>query len=735
MQKFKLMLVVALLCFTQLAFSQKSTLVGKISIKSDNSSLPGTNIYLMGTTLGTVSNNKGKYQIKNITPGNYKLVVSFSGYKRIIKQITLKKGITSMNFKLVPTVRALGQVVVTGTGTAHHLKSAPILTELINKKDIEAVSSSDFSDMLTRISPSIDITPGAMGSFLTLNGLSNDFIVILIDGKRAYGDIGGNIDLNRINIGEIDHIEIVKGASSLLYGSDAISGVINIITKHSHRKFNMSNYSRYSKYGTFNQNNNLALNFGRLSSISNIGFKQSNGWQLTPYDIKVSKKTKKEELIKTDAMSQNAYRTNTYSQKLNYNITKKLSIYANGSYYLNDYIYPLTVKKYSFYHKNISYNLGAKFLLHNKDYISVDYNNGNYKYYHKYNQEYKNYTLGQKSLQYNQNMNNLRVKYINSFSKSNKLTLGVDYLKEKLESQDRLDSDNDKAKIYTLATYAQDEIKIIKNLDIVAGIRYIHNEEFGNSFTPKISALYKLNKFNFRATYGIGFKAPTLKELHYKYSRRGTMYLGNIDLDPQKSKYSSFGIEYHNKRSNISVTAYRNDVNDLINYKILPLNDEDIANNIKHKKQQINIDKTRSQGIDIIFDTKLVSGFTLGGAYSYVDARNRKTRNVLDRVAFNYATLNLGYSHSWKEYKLRANFSGRIQSKKHYINADNGKEYNLWKLTTNHEFTNKLGINFILTAGIDNIFDYVDDAPYSKHRGTFNPGRTFFVGINFNISR
>jgi len=735
MQKFKLVLIALFLCFTQLANAQKSTLVGKISIKSDNTSLPGTNIYFMGTTLGTVSNNNGEFQIKNITPGNYKLVVSFSGYKRIIKEITLKKGKTSMDFQLVPTSKSLGQVVVTGTGTSHHLKSAPISTELINKKDIQAVSSSDFSDMLTKISPSIDITPSAMGSFLTLNGLSNDFIVILIDGERAYGDVGGNIDLNRINIGEIDHIEIVKGASSLLYGSDAISGVINIITKHSHRKFNLSNYSRYSKYSTYNQNNNLTLNFGKIASITNIGYKKSNGWQLTPYDIEKNSKTGEEELVETDAMSQNAYRTNTYSQKLVYNITRKLSVYAKADYYLNDYIYPTSIKKYNLYHKDISYTLGAKFLLHDRDYISIDYKNDRYKYYHKYNQDYKTYNVGQKSLEYEQGMGNLKLKYINSFSRSNKFTLGFDYLNEKLESQDRLDSENDKADVYTLAAYAQDEISIISNLSIVAGLRYINNKEFGSSFTPKISALYKLNKFNFRTTYGIGFKAPTLKELHYKYFVRSTMYLGNIDLDPQKSRYSSFGVEYHNKKSNISITAYRNDVNDLINYKSLELSNEDIANKIKYKKLQINIDKTRSQGIDIIFNTELIYGFTLAGGYSYVDARNRKTGAVLDRVAFNYATLNLGYHHSSTNYNFSANFSGRMQSKKHYVDSNNGKGYNIWKLTTNQEFKDTLGITFMLTAGIDNVFDYVDDVPYSKHRGTFNPGRTFFVGINFNISK
>lgn len=738
MQKIKLMVLAILLCSAQIVFAQNGILKGKITQASDNTPLPGTHIYFVGTTLGTAANGDGTYQIKHIKPGEYELIVSFEGLKRIKKQVTIKAGENVMDFAMLPATRRLGEVVVTGTGTAHHLKSAPVPTELISKKDIKAVSATNISDLLINVSPSFDITPGAMGSFLTLNGLDNDFILILVDGKRMYGDIGGNIDLNRLNVGEIEKIEVVKGASSLLYGSNAIAGVVNIITKKSARKINFTNSSRYSKYATFNQSNTLSLNLGRLSSTTSFGFKQSDGWQLSPYERKLNKKTKKYELKETEAQNQAAYKTNTYSQRLSYNVTEKLSVYAEGSYYQNDRYYPQSVKKYGYFYKDINYGAGAKYLLRKRDFISIDYHTDNYKYYYKYNQDYSNkkkkisYNAGDKLKQYDQQMDNVQMKYVHTFSHNNKLTVGADYMNEKMESKGRLIKE--KVDAYTLAGYAQEELRFFDNLDIVAGIRVVKHKEFGSNITPKISALYRLNKFNFRGTYGLGFKAPTLKEMYFNWFMRGKLYMGNTNLKPQKSKYASVGAEYQGKHGMISVSIYRNDVDDLIGYKKVALQPGDAKKKIKLRKQHTNISETRAQGIDVIFNAKLGAGFTLGGGYSYVDARDRETHQVLDRVAYHYGNVNLGYAHQWKKYGFKANIIGRMQSKKHY-EEDDAAAYNLWKLTTSHSFNTPFGAKLELLAGVDNIFDYVDDAPYGMHHGTINPGRTFFVGININFSK
>ncbi|WP_421920778.1 TonB-dependent receptor [Marinifilum sp.] len=706
--------------------AQNAVLKGVVTQKDNQQAMPGANVYFSGTTKGTATNNKGEYKIKNLKPGDYDLVVSFSGFSRQKHKITIKEGLNVLNFAMEESKSQLGEIVVTGTGTAHHLKTAPVQTELISKKTIASIGASDFNDLMMNVSPSFDFNPGTMGSFMTINGLGNDFILVLVDGKRMYGDVGGNNDLNRINPDDVERIEVVKGASSLLYGSDAIAGVVNIITEKSKQKVNVSNTSRIREYRTYQQSNTVDLNLGKFSWNGNFNHKRSDGWQLSPFEID------DDELVETEAKAQNKYKDKTFSQCLTFRATDKLEVYAGNSYYEKDMYRPQSVGKYGYHFTDKTFEVGAKYLLNKRDYLSVDYNYDRFRYYYRYNQEYKDYMPGDKSINNDQRMNNVRFKFVKEISKNNKLTIGEDYLEEKMVSN-RLKEG--RAESHTISVYAQDEMTFFDKLNIVAGARVVKHKEFGSAFTPKVSLLYKLDQFNFRGTYGYGFKAPTLRELYYAYEKRGNLFLGNTDLDPQKSQFSSLGVEFHNSFLTASITGYINNVDDLIAYETIDLEPDDADNGIKRRRQHYNVDESRSQGIDFLMNAKLGAGFTLGGGYSYVDAKDETTGEKLDGVAENYGNVRLAYDRSWKGYSFSANIIGRIQDEKSYDNGeDNAKGYDLWKFTTNHRFLN-MG-SFIIEAqlGVDNIFDQIDDSPYGSHYGTINPGRTFFAGITINFA-
>ena len=136
----------------------------------------------------------------------------------------------------------LNEVVITGTGTEHYLKDAPVQTEVITSKALEQYQARSIDDLLSGLSPSLTFHDGDMGSHIQLNGLNNDYILIMINGKRMNGDVGGQNDLNQLNPANIERIEIVKGAASSLYGSDAIAGVINIITKRNREKMELTTH-------------------------------------------------------------------------------------------------------------------------------------------------------------------------------------------------------------------------------------------------------------------------------------------------------------------------------------------------------------------------------------------------------------------------------------------------------------------------------------------------------------
>ena len=731
-----------LLLLSQSLIAQVGTLSGQVSESNGKEALIGANVYILGTTVGAATNGNGAYKLRKLKVGEYEIIVSYSGYKRLKQIVQIKEGKNNLDFHLLKSESELGEVVITGTGTPHHLKSTPVQTELINRRAIQEISGRTLDETLAGVSPSFDFNPGSMGAFMTLNGLSNKYILVLVDGKRLYGDIGGNIDLNRISPESIDRIEIVKGASSSLYGSEAMAGVINIITKKSKNKINIENNTRVGEYNDWQQRNSIDLNLGRFSTTSTFAHKESNGWQLSDYGLKKNKKTKQIDTVLTDAKAVNKFSDYEFKQEVKFAATSKLSLRALVSKYDKDVEYPLSVKKYGYKHDNLGYSFGAKYLLAKKSYLSLDYNSDRYKYYYNYNQDNisksKSKELlnkkGEEVLQKEQERNDLNLKAVLDVNKYNKLTFGSEYVNEKYESDRLVNGTNVEA--YTVSAFAQDEIKIAKDFIIYAGLRYTKHEQFGHSFSPKISALYKLKDINFRGAYAKGFKAPDLKELYYSYEKRHTLYLGNVNLKPQKNDYYSLSAEYIVKGMTLSISTYINDLTDMIAYREIETTPEDAANKVKTTKEHYNIGKARTQGVDIMFNVHLGAGFTVGGGYSYVDAKNEVEDIRLNGVAQNYATARLAWRHNWNNYSLNATLSGRIQDDKFYNDTHpNAQGYDLWKLTTTHHFADLGAFSLEATAGVDNIFDYVDKSPYGSHYGTLNPGRTVFIGCNIRFAR
>ena len=175
---------------------------------------------------------------------------------------------------------SLQEVVVTGTGTQHLLKDAPVQTEVISRQALRNFAGRSIEDILSQLSSSFDFEQGDMGSQMQMNGLGNSYILIMIDGKRLHGDVGGQNDLGLIDPNNIERIEIVKGASSALYGSDAIAGVINIITRKHDEGIMLEDKTRYGAYNDVRQHNGVALRWGKISSYTNfqlLATKQTKG--------------------------------------------------------------------------------------------------------------------------------------------------------------------------------------------------------------------------------------------------------------------------------------------------------------------------------------------------------------------------------------------------------------------------------------------------------------------------
>ena len=283
---------------------------------------------------------------------------------------------------------SLPEVVVTGTGTQHLLKDAPVQTEVITSKMLQYYAGKSIEDILSGLTASFAFGEDDMGSQMQLNGLGNSYILILIDGKRIHGDVGGQNELSLIDPQNIEKIEIVKGASSALYGSDAIAGVVNIITKkHREEGVLIENTTRVGSYGDVRQHNGLALNYGKLSSYTNFQLQHSDGWQNTPVEH-----TEGSEPPILDSRNKTVNRHTNWqvTERLTYRPAKDVELYADGSLYWKR-IYRVSgrhphydVKTWDMEYHNGSAAVGGKWNRSKTDYISLDVDWNRHAYYYYY---------------------------------------------------------------------------------------------------------------------------------------------------------------------------------------------------------------------------------------------------------------------------------------------------------------------------------------------------------------
>ena len=456
---------------------------------------------------------------------------------------------------------SLQEVVVTGTGTQHLLKNAPVQTEVITSKMLKNYNGRSLEDILAGLTASFSFSEDDMGSQMQLNGLGNDYILVLIDGKRIHGDVGGQNDLSLIDPQNIEKIEIVKGASSALYGSDAIAGVINIITKKHNEGLLAENSTRVGSYGDIRQHDGLGFAIGKLRSYTNFQLQHSDGWQNTS----VEDPSKTEHLIE-DSQNKTVNRHTNWqvSERLTFDLMKNLELYAEGSTYWKRIYrpcgkYSIDMKFYDLQYRNQSLAAGGIWKLSKTDQVTLDVNWDRHAYYYIYTAEwamgdgfdqrgnfttYYPYFRGDEVLQSDQRRMMAHLKGIFSLPSNNRLSGGFEWRYDYLEAPMRVEGGV--ARDNTEAAYVQDEFNYPLNgcvtaVNITGGLRLNHNGQFGFRLTPKISGMLSIGEnIRLRATWSQGFKTPTPKEQHYRYVKYmgGTyLYLGNEDLKPQTSNY------------------------------------------------------------------------------------------------------------------------------------------------------------------------------------------------------
>lgn len=665
----------------------------------------------------------------------------------IITSLSLSSGVLAQVDSL--RITELNPVVVTGTGTYHTADNSPVAVKVISAKELKEVQATNVQDALNKLTPNITLHTNGMGSFVNFNGVSDDYLLIMENGKRVSGDDRWS----RISLDNVKRIEVFSGAASALYGSDAIAGVINIITEEGNDLVEATSRTKVMDHGRMNHDVNVDVNVKKFSSFTSYNFRKADNWQVNKYQefIETDKDGNEQSVIKLNGrpMSQ-GFQSHNISEKLEWRFNDHWQLYLTGDYY--DYVttrpenaisftqkkstdkstgeikYTYTPKvayTYDLHHNSYKYGGGSRWMPNDSVSVFMDVycDNVTSKYDYWQTDEAEAYDETRKSTHYV----NESLKGIFRLANWNKLSGGLEFVQESLNSE----SDNiSHETTNTYNVFAQEELTVAKWFDIVAGVRYTYNTNFGSHVTPNVGLFYHIGGFRIRTSYAGGYKTPTLSQLYAtdqaKTSSRYT--INNAMLKAEKNHFGTVNLEYGNNWMNIGVTGFVNKIKDMINYRTLT--EEEIMADPKLTelnkewttiRQRDNIDNALLRGINtnVKFITK--AGLSFGGGYAFTDGE-------VDKAVRHVGNANVSYDKTWNKYHLNVAVNGHVQGKRFSSTYGYADGYSQWDLNTRHTITMN---QFVLEPGIgiENLFNEVDDSYWNSNYSTISPGRSFYVSL------
>ena len=649
----------------------------------------------------------------------------------------------------------LNPVVVTGSGHHQRLKSTATPVHVLSKQEIKEQGITTFDGALTRMMPQISMSPNSMGTFLRLNGLGNKYILILINGQKLTGDISNNVDLNRINMARVKRIEVLDGAASSLYGSDAIAGVINIITDQPTRDLvSVTSDTRVSGHGLLTENIALDIYKNGFGSYTSFSRDRADSYRINDMEYVKGSATETQPTI---APFFTGYRSNLVGQKFTYAPDEHLALNAGIDYSYKITDRPNTRKDitggtdYEMRYKGLRWNVGGIYKFTSRNSLQADFTVDRFRYGKQYDVATKTYAIDDYVQSKKQRSMEAQLKAILGLMNNSTTIFGADWRKDYLTAT----SGNINQNAYTAAAFAQHEMLFFDRLTATVGLRLTYHETFDWHLTPKATLMYAPGNFRLRATYSAGFRAPGLDELYYHYFSvnrgKAQIIFGNKELKPEKSNYFSLNAEYRTNLIAVSVTGFLNRINDMVirqNIDIdanslamlqneFPEMTADQAQKLERYSLYKNSDKGNVKGVQVNVSANLFTGFNLSANYVYTYARSYSDNRwaPLERSIRHAATVAANYYHSWGNYGLNVNINGRVQSKTYYPDYEDAPGYGVWNLNTSHSIDGLKHLYLEPSIGIDNIFDKVDRRIDSSNRkyALYSPGRMLVIGLKLKI--
>lgn len=572
----------------------------------------------------------------------------------------------------------LDEVVVTGTRTEHTLKDVPVETVVVTREDIERANAQTITDALKSI-PGLTVSGnddifGSSSSRARLHGLSfNDgYGLVLIDGQRIHGSgqSGAHgeyaVGLNQIPISMIERIEVVKGPGSVLYGSDAVAGVVNIITRKVPKRPSGGAGAAYGWYEVKEQNRD-----GETQKAADDGHHRNLSETYAyfgdqPYDRMGYLINYAHESGESNGQEPVESKRDSVMGKVDVKLTDPLNLWLKGeaSNYARGGISTS---------EEDSYRLAAGLTFKPDDKHDLQFKG--YHYIDDFDAESSS-SHRRGEIGYDQ----MEAQYSHKLGGKQLITAGAEFQRQGIDYLiDNYTIENEtivrttrttvKEDVDTISLYFQDELTLWGNVTLVPGLRYDDHSTFGDAFNPKFSCMYRpLKATTFRASVGKSFKSPTIRQLYYDVPfYHSPFYIqSNPDLDPETAIGYSAGVEQwlYDGAVILSATYFRNDITDMV---VSEIAEERMPDGAELRIYR-NVEEAMSQGIETTAYMQLGDAFLLTAAYTYTDSEDKDSGNQLTYTPEHEFSLSPAYEMLPLGIGVSANFT---YVSKQYSDADN----------------------------------------------------------------
>lgn len=611
----------------------------------------------------------------------------------------------------------LDEFVITATRTPKLLKDVPIQTRLITEKEIEKMDATNIQDVLQQELPGVEFAY-AMNQQVNMNfsGFSGQSVLILIDGERLAGETMDNVDFSRINMNNVARIEIIKGAQSALYGSNAAGGVINIITKDAEKPWTVNANARLADHNEQRYGGSIGFKTGVVSNTLDVQHTTIDTYNVC-------------DQYSDACQFRNVYgfRTWNFKDRISVQPIKNIKLTGKFGYFFKERYYNVDVPDR---YRDFNGGLRGEWIISDKDNVEVSYNFDQYD-----KSDYQR--VRQLDIRdYSNVQHTVRAMYNRQLRKKDMLTIGGDFMRDYLLTYQFA---NEAKSQYTGDLFVQYDWNVDKHWELIGAGRWDYFSDGANSqATGKVGFRYAAGDITIRGGYSGGFRAPSLKEKYMRFDMEGAFWIiGNPNLVAEKSHNFNASAEYTWGRYNFTIGANYNMVRDkLSNTQPMVSADNPDFNYV----QYINVDNMKVLCIEATAQAQWNSG--IGAKVSYNFTHEDVTGNKVSQYAParpHSLTAKVEWGKRWnKWYGSNVSLTGRVLGGLTYPTVEmtppyktyevHNPAYSIWKLQLMNRIKEHVNVNI----AVDNIFNYRPKVYY--YNSPVTTGINFMVGLSVDVN-